>query len=139
MTRPPDTDQVKLLADAAVFAANPVFNSAIRAYFIEMARILEAPRLLNVVITSDARWRIMGYLLYLADDTERFRAARRCLLRTAAYPVHASARGQPPVSSRTMLGLLKLSNMVRIAPDKRDARVGYYQPTERLYRGVRDW
>jgi len=127
-----------LAYDAARFLIHPAFAEAERTYCAELARLREAPWLLNAIIATDARWRIMGYLLYLAADTERFGphggATYGRLLDLCSRRQEASPR-----VLKTLLGLLKLSALVRTVPDQKDGRIRYYLPTARLDGFIRGW
>lgn len=133
-----ETAPDQLLQDAARFAVHPDFAEAEQTYCIELARLREAPWLLNAIIATDARWRIMGYLLYLAADTQRFGPNGGA---TYGRMLHLCTHRQEanPRVLKTLLGLLKLSALVRVVQDERDGRIRYYQPTPRLDRFIRGW
>ena len=130
----PDT----LLEDAARFAAHPDFGAAILAYTAGLARLREAPRLVNMVISTDVRWRVVGYLMYLDADRERFgplggatfsRLLEACMARNEASPR----------AVRSVLALLQFGGLVRVVPSLSDRRVRFYRPTERMFGFVRQW
>src|SRR5258708_8801443 len=68
-------EQDELAAHAARLVALLAFPRAVREYTVGLARFRESPRLANKLISYDTRWRVVGYLLYLAADPERFGAA----------------------------------------------------------------
>ena len=61
-----------LPARAARFAATPTFEAAVRAYALGQMGFRRSQRLINKLISYHARWRVVGYLLYLHADRERF-------------------------------------------------------------------
>ena len=128
----------ELLQDAARLAVHPAFAQAVEVYCTALARLREAPRLLNTIIATDVRWRIVGYLLYLSSDTERFGphggATYGRLLQLCTKRQEAGSR-----ALTTLLGLLRLSRLILAVPDWQDARIKYYVPTKRLNRFVQGW
>lgn len=131
---PPDP----LLQDAAGLAAHPAFADAVKLYCVALARLREAPRMVNAIIATDVRWRILGYLLYLSADRERFGpqggATYGRLLALCTRNQEASPR-----TLKTLLGLLRVSFLVRVVHDDTDARIRLYVPTERLDGFVQQW
>lgn len=128
----------RLLEDATRFGRHPAFPDAVKVYCVALARLREAPRFLNALIATDVRWRIMGYLLYLESDRDRFGphggATYGRLLEICTRRAEASPR-----ELKTLLGLLKIGFLVRVVRDERDRRIGYYQHTGRLDAFVEQW
>jgi hypothetical protein len=88
-------DSDPLPAYAAQPSALPRFPQAMREYIIGSARFRESPRLLNKLVSHDARWRVVGYLLYLAVDRERFGPAGGASYGRLPRYLHAAAGDQP--------------------------------------------
>lgn len=136
MHAPDDPDP--LLRTAARFAAHPDFPLAVRTYATGLARFREAPRLVNMVVSTDVRWRIVGYLNYLDADRERFGpeggATYGRLLDLSTRHGEATPR-----TVRSLLALLQVSGLVRRTVGRADRRQIFYHPTERMRAFVRDW
>src|SRR4051812_1218918 len=67
----PDVNTAELdfvAVEAARLAVLPAFPRAVREYTVATARFRESPRLANKLISYHTRWRVVGYLLYLAAD-----------------------------------------------------------------------
>ena len=127
-----------LAARAARFAAMPAFDEAVRAYIAGMTGFRRSNRMINKLISYHARWRLAGYLLYLAADRERFGprggATYGNLLEMCSRP--------PEISSRvlkTMLALLQFTGMVKATRDSDDGRSKIYQPTPRMQDFMQPW
>jgi hypothetical protein len=127
-----------LLDIAARFAAHPAFDAAVLAYSEGLARLREAPRLINLIVATDVRWRVVGFLLYLDADRERFGpeggATYGRLLETCVARREASPR-----AVKAVLALLQLGGLVRVVRNHADRRVKFYRPTERMFDFVRQW
>src|SRR6185503_10804788 len=50
----------------------PAFEAAVQAYILGMTGFRRSHRLINKLISYHARWRVVGFLLYLHADRERF-------------------------------------------------------------------
>lgn len=127
-----------LLDDATLLAAHPDFDAAVLAYAVGLLKLREAPRLVNMIVSTDVRWRIIGFLLYLDADRERFGpqggASYGRLLETCMTRDEASPR-----AVKSVLALLQFGGLVRVVTDKADRRVKFYRPTERMFDFVRQW
>ncbi|MCJ2069362.1 hypothetical protein MKK75_11240 [Methylobacterium sp. J-030] len=93
---------------------------------------------MNKLVSTDTRWRIVGYLLYLDADSETYGPAGGAtygrLLKIC------SRRGEAgPRLLRTVLALLRLTGFVQAVRDGRDRRATLYRPTERMDGFVREW
>lgn len=127
-----------LLAEAARFRAVPQFGEAVRQYTIGLSRMREAPRLLNKLISNEVRFRVIGYLLYLHADRERFGpqggATYGRLLELCTRRKEVSPR-----VLKTMLAMLQLTGFVEGHRDESDRRLKFYRPTARMFRFVELW
>ncbi len=125
-----------LLTEAARLRAHPVFEQALREYALGVAKTQESPWIANKIISQDARFRVVGYLLYLDADRERWPAG-------ANYRgLHELCTRRKEVSPRvlnTTLAVLKLTGFVTTARDPADRRLKFYRPTARMWDFVRDW
>jgi DNA-binding MarR family transcriptional regulator len=128
----------QLLAEAARLRALPSFVDAVRAYTVGLGQLREAPRLINKLISYEKRFRVVGYLLYLHADREKFGprggATYGRLLELCTRRQEASPR-----VVKTVLGLLKLSGMIKTSRDQADGRVKYYVPTARMDGFIEQW
>lgn len=127
-----------LMAEAAQLRASPAFCTALREYTVAIAQFREAPRLLNKLIASETRFRLLSYLLYLDSDQERFGAQGG-----ASYSRLLELRqSQPELSPRvikTMLALLQVTGFIRVARPPTDRRAKTYRPTPRMLDFSRRW
>ena len=80
----------------------------------------------------------MGYLFYLDADRERF-GPQGGATYSRLFEVCTQRKEASPRELKTLLGLLKLSLLVRVVRDEQDARIKYYVPTERLNTFVQSW
>lgn len=128
----------RLLEDAARLAAHPEFDAAVFAYTRGLLKLREAPRLVNMIVSTDVRWRIIGFLLYLDADRERFGpeggATYGRLLETCMARDEASPR-----AVKSVLALLQFGGLVQVVWHRSDRRVKFYKPTERMFGFVRQW
>jgi hypothetical protein len=131
-------DQDELLAHAARLAALPAFPLAVREYTVGLARFRESPRLANKLISYDARWRVVGYLLYLAADRERFGADGGA---TYGQLLDICTRRQEvsPRVLKTMLAILKFTRFIETIRHDTDRRTKIYRPTARMDQFVNLW
>jgi hypothetical protein len=127
----------ELLAHAARLLALPAFPRAVREYTVGLARFREAPRLANKLISYDTRWRVVGYLLYLAADRERFGTDGGA---TYGRMLEICTRRQEvsPRVLKTMLALLKFTGFVETV-SAADRRSKMYRPTARMDQFVDLW
>jgi hypothetical protein len=127
----------ELIAHAARFAAMPAFPQAVREYTVGLARFRESPRLANKLISYDTRWRVVGYLLYLAADRERFGMDGGA---TYGRMLDICTRRQEvsPRVLKTMLALLKFTGFVATVGSA-DRRSKLYRPTARMDQFVNLW
>ena len=136
MTAPGPPDP--LLQEAASLAAHPDFDRAVHVYTAGSLRFREAPRLVNMIASTDVRWRIVGFLLYLDADRERFGpeggATYGRLLDLSTRQGEATPR-----TLQSLLALLQVSGLVRRAPGRADRRVKLYRPTDRMRAFVDGW
>jgi hypothetical protein len=131
-------DQDELIAHAARLAALPAFPQAVRAYTVGLARFRESPRLANKLISYDTRWRVVGYLLYLAADRELFGPEGGA---TYGRMLEICTRRQEvsPRVLKTMLALLKFTRFVETVRSSTDRRSKMYRPTARMGQFVKLW
>ena len=131
-------DAPDLLDNAARLASHPEFEAAVLAYSIGLLKLREAPRLVNMIVSTDVRWRVIGFLLYLDADRERYghdggatygRLLETCMARNEATPR----------AVKSVLALLQFGGLVRVVTNKADRRVKFYKPTERMFGFVRQW
>jgi energy-converting hydrogenase Eha subunit F len=127
-----------LAAQAARFAASPAFDEAVRAYIAGMTGFRRSNRLINKLISSHARWRMAGYLLYLHADRERFGPDGG-----ATYGnLLAMCRRPPEITPRilkTMLALLQFTGFVTATRNSSDRRSKIYKPTPRMQEFMQPW
>ena len=135
MTNP---EEDALLATAARFAASPAFAQALLSYSEGLAKLRQGPRLLNKLLSKDASWRVIGYLLFLDAGRDPLNPNSGATYgRLHALCTH---RGEvSPRTLKTMLALLRLGGFLRARTSASDRRVRLYQPTERLIGLVRRW
>src|SRR5260370_37090191 len=130
-------EQDELAAHAARLVALHAFPRAVREYTVGLARFRESPRLANKLISYDTRWRVVGYLLYLAADRERFGtdggATYGRMLEVCTRRREVSPRGRKP-----MLALLKFTGFVATVGSA-DRRSKLYRPTARMDQFVNLW
>jgi hypothetical protein len=131
-------DQDELIAHAARLAALPAFPLAVREYTVGLARFRESPRLANKLISYDTRWRVVGYLLYLAADRERFGVDGGA---TYGRLLEICTRRQEvsPRVLKTMLAILKFTRFVETVSRDTDRRSKIYRPTARMDQFVNLW
>jgi hypothetical protein len=136
MTEVAERDE--LAAHAARLAALPAYPQAVREYTTGLARFRESPRLANKLISYDTRWRVVGYLLYLAADRERFGADGGA---TYGRLLEICARRQEvsPRVLKTMLALLKFTGFIETVSRDTDRRSKLYRPTARMDQFVNLW
>lgn len=125
-----------LLAEGAALRALPAFSDAVREYTRGVAKLREAPWLLNKLISHEVRFRVIGYLLYLDADRALFEdgATYGRLLELCTRHKEVSPR-----ILKTMLPLLRLTGFVEVRRDEKDNRVKFYRPTARMFGFVRQW
>ncbi len=127
-----------LLGEAAALRALPVFEQAVHEYTRGLARFREAPRLINKLTSHEARFRVVGYLLYLHVDHERFGPEGGA---TYARLLELCTRRQEvgPRVLKTTLTLLKLTRFIVTQRNPVDRRSVYYRPTHRMYGFIHQW
>jgi hypothetical protein len=127
-----------LLKEAAALRAQPAFEQAVREYTQGLARFREAPRIINKITSYESRFRVVGYLLYLHVDRERFGADGGA---TYARLLELCTRRQEvsPRVLKTTLTLLKLTRFIDVQRNAADRRSSYYRPTARMYDFIRQW
>jgi hypothetical protein len=127
-----------IAVDAARLAASPGFPRAVHQYTVETARFRESPRIANKLIAYHTRWRLVGYLLYLAADRETFGplggATHGRLLELCTSRKTASPR-----VLKTVLALLRFSGFVETVTDVVDRRLKHYRPTAKMAGFVGRW
>jgi hypothetical protein len=133
-----DVVEDDLLAVAARFSACAAFPEAVRRFSEGQAEFRQGPRLLNKLLSRDASWRVIGYLLYLHADRDRFGpqggATYGRLLELCTRRAEVGRR-----TLKTMLALLRFAGFVQARPSAADRRVKFYRPTERMLDFVRRW
>ena len=132
------TAQDGLAATAARFVAAPAFPQALRQYSESLAELRQGPRLLNKLLSQDASWRVIGYMLYLHADREQFGpdggATYSRLLELCTRRGEVGRR-----TLKTTLALMRLAGFIRARANPVDRRIKFYQPTERMLGFVRRW
>jgi hypothetical protein len=128
----------ELAAHAARLLALPAFPQAVREYTVGLARFRESPRLANKLISYDTRWRVVGYLLYLAADRERFGADGGATY-GRMLEICTRRREVSPRVLKTMLALLKFTGFVETVRSETDRRSKFYRPTARMDQFVNLW
>jgi hypothetical protein len=132
------TAQDGLAATAARFTAAPAFPEAVRRYSESLAELRQGPKLLNKLLSRDASWRVIGYLLFLNADREQFGpdggATYSRLLELSTRRGEIGRR-----ALKTILALLRLAGFIRTRASPSDRRIKFYQPTDRMFGFVRRW
>ena len=127
-----------LPAQAARFAAMPAFDAALRSYIAGQASFRRSNRVVNRLISHQARWRMAGYLLYLHADRERYGpdggATYGNLLDMCSRPP-----GISPRFLKTVLALLQFTGFVTTKRDSGDRRLKIYRPTARMQEFMQPW
>jgi hypothetical protein len=127
-----------LPALAARFAAMPAFDAALRAYIAGQAGFRHSNRVINRLISHQARWRMAGYLLYLHADRERYGpnggATYGNLLDMCSRPP-----GISPRILKTVLALLQFTGFVAAQHHGGDRRSKTYRPTARMQEFMQPW
>jgi hypothetical protein len=129
--------QDALTVTARRFAAAPAFPQAVRRFSEGYVEFRQGPKLFSKLLSRDAYWRVIGYLLYLHADREQFGSAGATYSRLLEL---CSRRNE--VSRRilkTMLALLRLAGFIQADISTSDRRVKIYRPTERMMGFVRHW
>src|SRR5260370_10419365 len=131
-------EQDELAAHAARREAWLAFRRAVRKYTVGLAGFRESPRLANKLISYDTRWRVVGYLLYLAADREWFGADGGA---TYGRLLEICTRRQEvsPRVLKTMLALLKFTGFIETISSETDRRSKFYRPTARMDQFVNLW
>ena len=128
----------ELIAHAARLLALPAFPRAVREYTVGLARFRESPRLANKLISYDTRWRVVGYLLYLAADRELFGPEGGATY-GRMLDICTRRREVSPRVLKTMLALLKFTGFVETVRSDADRRSKIYRPTARMDQFVNLW
>lgn len=125
-----------LLAESANLRALPAFPQAVREYTVGLARFREAPRLINKLISYEARFRVTGYLLYVDADREMFGPG------VTYGQLHQLCTRRQEVSPRvlkTTLAMLKLAGFIKTLRSDTDRRSKFYRPTAHMFDFVNQW
>jgi hypothetical protein len=123
---------------AARFAAMPAFPLAMREYTVNMMRMRQGLRLLNKVISHNARWRVAGFLMYLSADRERFGPKGGATYTNLLEMCRRRAEIKPRVL-KTVLALLQMTGSVKVVRKEDDRRSKFYRPTGRMHEFMRQW
>jgi hypothetical protein len=126
----------QLLSEAADLRALAAFPQAVHEYTYGLARFREAPRLINKLISYEARFRVTGYLLYVHADRETFGPG------VTYGQLHELCTRRQEVSPRvlkTTLAMLKLTGFVKTSRSETDRRLKFYRPTSRMFDFVTRW
>lgn len=137
----PDTEAAKedrLLAEAADLRARPAFPEAVRQYSTGLARFREAPRLVNKMISYEKRFRVLGYLLYLQADRERFGPAGGATY-TRLHELCTRRQEVSPRVLKTTLAMLRLTGFVETMRSQDDRRLKFYRSTARMRAFIDQW
>ena len=131
-------EQHPLLREAAALSAKPEFSQSVRVFAGGMVRFRQAPRLVNKLISHESRFQVIGGLLYLHADRERFGPEGGA---TYARLLELCTRSDDvsPRVLKTTLALLRLTGFIHSERNPADLRSAYYRPTERLWGLVRQW
>jgi hypothetical protein len=126
-----------LLAQAARFAAMPAFDAAVRAYITGQTGFRRGGGLINKLVSYHARFLLVGYLMYLHADRERFGpdggATYGNLLEMC------NRRDVRPRVLKTVLALLQFTGFVKARRSSGDRRSKIYQPTPRMDSFMQPW
>lgn len=128
----------ELLEQAARLKALPAFPAAVRQYIVGMAQFRQSPRLVNKLVSYDTRWRVVGYLLYLHADRERFGPEGGATY-SALLEICTARREASPRVLKTMLALLQVTGFIQARRGSADRRLKFHSPTERMDRFVKLW
>jgi hypothetical protein len=127
-----------IAVEAMRLAASPAFPQAVHQYTVATARFRESPRIANKLISYHTRWRVVGYLLYLAADRETFGplggATHGRLLELCTPRKTASPR-----VLKTVLALLRFTGFVETVTDVVDRRLKLYRPTAKMAVFIDRW
>jgi hypothetical protein len=123
---------------AVRFAAMPAFPLAVGEYIVTMTSMRQRFRLLNKVISHNARWRVAAFLMYLSADRERFGPDGGATYTNLLEMCRRRAEIKPRVL-KTVLALLLITGSVKVARKEDDRRSKFYQPTERMHEFMRHW
>lgn len=140
---PPDAQSTAprpdpLLREALALSTQPGFPQAVREFARGMVRFREAPRLVNKLTSHESRLRVIGYLLYLHADRERFGPEGGA---TYVRLLELCTRDQEvsPRVLKTTLALLRLTGFIHSQRNAADLRSAYYRPTQRMLEQMRLW
>lgn len=129
--------QDALTIRARRFAAAPMFRQAVLRFSEGYIEFRQGPKLLSKLLSRDASWRVIGYLLFLHADRAQFGsvgATYSRLLDLCSRRNEVSRR-----TLKTMLALLRLAGFIQADISAADRRVKIYRPTERMMSFVRRW
>jgi hypothetical protein len=119
------------------FAAAPSFRPAVQRFSEGYVEFRQGSRLFSKLLSRDASWRVIGYLLYLHADREQFGAAGATYSRLLELCTRRNEVGRRTL--KTMLALLRLAGFIQANVGTSDRRVKIYRPTERMMGFVRRW
>jgi hypothetical protein len=129
--------QDALTVTARRFAAAPTFRQAVQRFSEGYVEFRQGPKLFSKLLSRDASWRVIGYLLYLHADRVQFGSAGATYSRLLELCSRRNEVGRRTL--KTMLALLRLAGFVQGTINASDRRVKIYRPTERMMGFVRRW
>lgn len=127
-----------LLVEAAAIYARPQFSAAVRHYTTALAGFRERSRLTNKLMAYEARFRTVGYLLYLYAENATSGDGLGVSYGTL-YDLCVRRGEVGPRTTKTMLALLDLAGFVASARSAADRRIKLYRPTDKMLDFARAW
>jgi hypothetical protein len=127
-----------LVAHAERLAQMPAFEAAVRAYITGATGFRRSGRLITKLISYHARWRLVGYLLYLHADRERFGPEGGATYGNLLAMCSRRREIRPRVL-KTVLALLQFTGFVKARRSSGDRRSKVYQPTPRMQGFMQPW
>lgn len=129
-------DEAERLDEEARLRALPVFSAVVREYTANLIQFRQSQRVINKLIASEARFRVIGHLLYLYSDRERFGPQGGATYGRLRALCEEHGQVSPRVL-KTVLTLLGVTGFVDARPDPHDRRRKFYRPTARMLAFVR--
>src|SRR5262249_28674612 len=94
--------------------------------------------LINKLISYHARWRLIGYLLYLHADRERYGPDGGATYSNLLEMCNRGLEIRPRVL-KTVLALLQFTGFIKAKRGNGDLRSKIYQPTPRMQSFMQPW
>lgn len=129
-------DEDRIWQDAVRFRAAAGFETALRDYTSALVGFRKDPRVVNKLISHDARFRVINHLLFIHAEKvlaggEGGVTYSQMLELCAQYP-HIGLR-----VLKTMLPMLVFTGFANVARDPLDRRAKIYMPSAKLFAIVR--